>query len=148
MDRIKIRMGQDLEQLHDRMEQFFGEMCNLPRTLVPKTGLCWAPPTDVYETKSHLIVIMELAGVEKENIEVVVNQGILSISGRRANPLIELQKRVLQMEIDYGAFKRLIRLNIPIDVEAVEASLEDGFLTVSVPKAQRINREIPVKQGD
>ena len=148
MDRIKIRMGKNPGQLHERMEQFFEEMCSLPRTLVPRTGLCWTPPTDIYETKNHLIVIMELAGIEKENIEVVVDQGVLSISGRRANPLIELQKRVLQMEIDYGNFKRMIHLNIPIDIEAVEASLGEGFLTVSIPKARKVNREIPVTQDD
>jgi HSP20 family protein len=100
----------------------------------------WRPPTDVYETDDCLVVKVEVAGMEKEDFSIVLDVKRLIISGIRHDPAAKLGYQ--QMEIFYGQFETDVHLPRAVDEERIEATYQDGFLLVRLPKAQ--SRRVPV----
>lgn len=96
------------------------------------------PPTDIYETREALVVRMELAGMDPARIELWVDEaaGRLTVRGHREDPASAEQRRYYNVEIECGDFVRIVQLPRRIVGEAVEASYEDGFLVVRLPKLQ------------
>ena len=94
----------------------------------------WAPAVDIYETEASYEVIVNLAGVNREQIEVYADAHVLTVAGWRADPVPAGKVCVHQMEIEQGQFNR--RLNLPedADTDKVTARYRDGFLLVSIPK--------------
>jgi HSP20 family protein len=145
MDMIEIHLGKEIDEMRDQMEQMVEEMCQLTRTFAPRGGASWAPPMDMYETPEEFIILVEMAGLHKEDIRVTVDQGVLRISGRRLNPIQDAQRRVHQMEVDFGPFQRTARMRTPILAEETRAIYREGFLLIRVPKAFKTNRQIRVE---
>lgn len=110
-------------------------------------GMVFHPPTDVYETDATVIVIVEVAGLQEGDYEVLLSDSgrTLTIAGRRqargnqAGPFT-----FHRLEIQYGAF--VSQVEVPWALEggdAAEAIYEDGFLVISLPKARP--RQVPVR---
>ena len=105
----------------------------------------WRPPTDVYETDDSVVVKVEIAGMEERDFAVSLDANVLTISGVRNDPAPKLGYQ--QMEILYGHFETEVHLPRAIDEDRVEATYEDGFLQIRLPKAQP--RQVPVvSSGD
>ncbi len=101
----------------------------------------WRPPTDVFETRSDIVIRMDIAGTRREDINIVFAGGMLVVRGiRHEDPPFE-KTVVSRMEIDYGSFEQRITLPREIDVEKVEAVYADGFLTIRVPKSVRAHTQ-------
>lgn len=102
------------------------------------------PPTDIYETEEQYIVLIEVAGMRESDFTVVIDRNILTITGARSTP-IEDRRAVHQMEIPFGDFISQIELSSAVEVEQIEASYDNGFLKVMLPKEKpkriEINRE-------
>ena len=92
----------------------------------------WHPPTDLYETEDRYIIRVEIAGMNKEEFCVSLENNILIISGAR--PDMNLKRSFHQMEIPFGDFKTSIELPSPVDAEKVSAEYRDGFLNIHLPK--------------
>jgi HSP20 family protein len=103
----------------------------------PKT---WRPPTDVYETDSYIVVKVEIAGMDEQDFDILLDTKRLVITGVRHDPAAKLAYQ--QMEILYGQFETDVYLPWAIDEEEVEATYRNGFLSVFLPKAQP--RQVPV----
>jgi HSP20 family protein len=98
----------------------------------------WLPAVDTYETEHAFVIEADLPGVRQENIDVHFEQGTLTITGRRAPTLPASEKgklRIYSSERLSGAFSRSIRLPEYVDGEKIEATYDNGVLTVRVPKA-------------
>lgn len=104
------------------------------RWLLVRRHQLWTPPTDVYETDSSVIVRVEVAGMERQDFQVVLSGDTLTISGVRRDPATKLGYH--QMEIRYGEFATQVRIRCPVNQEGVEASYDNGFLCVTLPKAR------------
>ncbi len=98
-----------------------------------RTGL-WSPPTDVYETESHYVVRVEIAGMREEDFEITVENQFLSITGSRSD--LPERRAYHQMEIRFGKFESIVGLPGAVDLDASRAEYKDGFLTVILPKAE------------
>ena len=94
----------------------------------------WQPPTDVYDTDDEIIVRVEIAGMNDADFSIDLDQNMLVISGLR--PDTTKRKAFQQMEIRFGEFVSQIDLPVPIDTEKVDARYTNGFLYISLPKAQ------------
>lgn len=94
----------------------------------------WSPPTDVYETDDAIVVRVEVAGMRGEDFEITLEDGFLKISGTR--PDVPERRAYHQMEIRFGKFSTAVGLPAPVDVEKSQAEYEDGFLTITLPKAK------------
>ncbi|HEY8446578.1 MAG TPA: Hsp20/alpha crystallin family protein [Thermomicrobiales bacterium] len=99
-----------------------------------QNGFVWAPRADVFAKNGDLVVKVELPGVKKDEVDVSIEGGDLVIRGeRKAEEKVE-EKDYYRMERSYGAFYRRWPLPEGVDPDKVEASFEDGVLTVRVPK--------------
>ena len=94
----------------------------------------WQPAIDVYETDEEVVVLVELAGVNQDEIEVLVQSNILIVRGERRDIKQGIKRTYSQMEILWGPFKRDIELPANVDAERVKAFYEAGFLEVILPK--------------
>jgi HSP20 family protein len=95
----------------------------------------WAPNTDIYVSDSGLVIKVELAGMQRENLELTVEGDNLRISGQRPDCCRAPQCKFLAMEINYGAFETVIEVPEGFDVTCGKAVYQNGFLRVDVPFA-------------
>ena len=126
----------DLDRLKGEIEDLFADLWQVPRFSGMRHG--FRPAADCFHTDEphRLTVVVELAGVEPESVEVVVEERALAISGERVRPRVDGQVYE-QLEIEYGPFSRVIQLVEDVDVEAAAATYERGVLTVTLPVAER-----------
>ena len=97
----------------------------------------WTPNTDVYETPDGLVVKMEIAGIEKDALEITLNDRLLLVRGHRKDPCRQKRCSFRQMEIDYGQFERRIVIPRSADGSRVRAQFQNGFLQIELPKSQK-----------
>lgn len=100
----------------------------------PAEGGTWAPAVDIYETGEALVVEAELPGVSPDEIDVSVDDGVLTISGERLQEREVKEENFYRIERAHGVFQRSIRLPAEVDADKVAASFENGVLKVKVPK--------------
>ena len=93
------------------------------------------PNADIYETQDALRVILEMPGVEKDNVEVHVEEGVLNVAGR-----LDLSKykglQPLYTEYNIGHYSRSFRLSSKIDQSKIGAEMNDGVLSLTLPKVE------------
>ena len=95
----------------------------------------WTPNTDVYETPDALVVKMEIAGIDKNDLEITLNDRLLLVRGHRKDPCRQKRCSFRQMEIDYGYFERRIVIPRSVDGSRVRAQFQNGFLHIELPKS-------------
>ena len=93
----------------------------------------WSPNTDVYLSDAGLVIKVELAGMQRENLELTVDGNSLRISGQRPDGCRAPHCKFLAMEIDYGAFETVIEVPEDCDVTRGKAVYQNGFLRVDIP---------------
>jgi len=94
---------------------------------------CWVPNTDVYQCEQGLVVKVELAGIRKEDLNLVIEGNTVKISGQRLDAGRSGKCRFLLMEINYGAFENTLELPDGYDLCQAKASFQNGFLSIEVP---------------
>ena len=106
----------------------------------------WNPALDVYEDKDNLFVKAELAGLKKEDIEVSLEDGVLTLSGERKSDEKLAAAQAHRAERFAGRFQRSLTLPSEVKTDQVTASYTDGILTITLPKAEAAKpRQIEVK---
>ena len=106
----------------------------------------WVPAMEVSETPDAYIVRVELPGVKTEDIEVTLQDDILTIKGKRERSEERKDETVHFVERSYGEFVRSLRIPTDVKVDAVEASYKDGVLEIRLPKSEESKpRRIEVK---
>ncbi len=127
---------QGIEFLQQEMERLFNDLWGrrLPAILCPRET--WRPPTDVYETAEGLIIRLELAGMRDQEIEIVLDERVLMVSGTRPNERPSHCLSYHQMGLNYGPFCAQIFLPWPVAEEQVRALYEDGFLEIHLPRRE------------
>jgi HSP20 family protein len=132
----------DISRLHSELEDVFNELWHGPRFGVPRRG--FRPHIDVMRTEEpdEIRVIVDLAGVEPGDVQIVVNERALVIAGqrRRLHPDCRISYHLL--EIEHGQFERRIGLPVDVDPAGAGATYDRGLLTVTLPVAAA-----PPKQG-
>jgi HSP20 family protein len=96
----------------------------------------WSPALDLYQDKDALTVKVEVPGMKKEDFQLALHDGELTITGERRHEKAQDEKASLRNERFFGKFERRITLPIQVDSSRVTASYEDGILTVLLPKAE------------
>ena len=98
-------------------------------------GAAWSPPTDVFETANGVVVLMELPGVRREDLSIVLVDDRLVVKGCRTDPDAGRKIQYHQMEIAYGAFAKVVLLRMHYDGDEITARLADGYLSLTIPRA-------------
>ena len=100
---------------------------------------------DIFETSQSVVARIEIPGVAGEDLHVNVEGETLQVSGVRKPPEGGDVGRLHQVEIAFGAFERKVNISIPFERAEVSARLEDGFLSVTLPKKISGSRQVKVE---
>lgn len=107
------------------------------------------PRMDVFEDDESVHVTAELPGIDPKNVQLTVSQDVLTLEGEKKREHEEKGRDWYAMERSFGAFRRSIRMPVPVDADHAEARWHDGVLDVRVPKAgeRTRTRRIEIKKG-
>jgi HSP20 family protein len=142
----------DLAQAFDRFAVLRGELDRLfdssfaPAFRTPGSSNRWTPALDVYQDKDQFTVVAELPGLKKEDIELSLHDGVLTISGERKQE--KKGEEGYKNERFFGRFQRSVTLPSSVDGDKVRATYQDGILKVVLPKAEEAKpKQIEVSVG-
>jgi HSP20 family protein len=96
----------------------------------------WAPPVDIFEVQDHLVIRAEVPGVQMADMDVRIENGVLTLRGERKQETDVKEESAHRLERVYGAFTRSFSLPTTVDAAKVTATYKDGVLEVTVPKAE------------
>jgi HSP20 family protein len=132
MNIVKWNPLRELEDMQMRLNRFFTEVPT-PRSEKPFFA-DWAPAVDIEETAQEYLIKAELPEMKREDVQVNVLEGVLTIEGERTQEKEEKGKKFHKMERSYGKFVRQFALPAGIDGAKVQAEYKDGVLSVHLPK--------------
>jgi HSP20 family protein len=125
----------------DPFDQLFGSVFGGGGRSGGGGSLMRAPETDVMETEKEIRVDVEMPGLKRDQIDVDVENNVLTIRGEKKEERTEGQEGKFHLaERRYGTFSRSFVLPRDVDADNIGASFEDGVLTVTIPKSERARR--------
>ena len=149
MSHIKIKFGPPYDQFGAQIEKTIEDIFR-PRPVNPMFACkdcSWVPQMDIYETVDEVVIWAELAGVDKDDLEVEVNSRAVRIHGFRKEVSRAPRGTFRLAEIRYGKFERILYLPSPVDSSVVSSSYANGFLTLHIAKIVDKTHTIPITDG-
>jgi HSP20 family molecular chaperone IbpA len=127
----------DDDGMQEELEELFADLWQVPGFVGRRRG--FRPHIDCFRTEDPpaVTMIVELAGVDPDEIDIQVSERAITISGTRRRPAHECRVSYQQMEIEYGQFQRRFSLSENVDPEQAEARYERGLLTLVLPLAPK-----------
>ena len=139
------------QSLHREMNRLFDDVFRTVSTQESGQGggVALSPNMDVSETENEVRICAELPGVKEEDVDVTLNDDVLTIRGEKKFERNDDKENYHFMERSYGSFQRSLRLPYPVNPDEVRADFDNGVLTVSIPKSQQQqrSRRIQVQKG-
>jgi HSP20 family protein len=117
------------KRFSDIMDEFFNDALNTRRDN-------FVPSIDVSETDDQFLISAQLPGMKKDDINISLENGRLSISGERSFEKEEKNKKYHRVETKFGSFERSFQLPDNVDEESISASYENGLLNISIDKSE------------
>ncbi len=124
----------------------FGDV--LERSADESNLTAWAPAVDIFETEHELVVKADLPDVDPKDLDIRVENNILTIRGERKFEKKVNEDQYLRVERAYGAFTRSFSLANTVNSEAIKADYQNGVLTLTIPKREEAKpKQIKVNVG-
>jgi HSP20 family protein len=150
MDPIQKRFGDPFDRFESQIEKTIHDIFR-PRPVNPMFACkdcSWVPQMDIYETEKEVAIWAELAGIEKEDLEVEVNSKAVRIFGQRKESPRSPDGTYRLAEIRYGKFERVLYLPSPVDTASVTSVFANGLLTIRMNKLEvHKTHKIPISDG-
>lgn len=124
----------DLVTLSDRLNRALGESGG-PLSASTAYG-SWSPPVDIFERPDGLVIRAEVPGVRKEDIDIRIENNVLTLHGERRREEGFDENNAHRLERLYGAFTRSFSLPATVDSTKIAATYRDGVLEIVLPKAE------------
>ena len=141
---IRWNPVREMAAMQSAMDRFFDETWRGYRNVDTSLAL----PLDVHETETAYHVVAALPGVPSESISVSLHDDVLTITGEVPQPSYPENARALLLERTYGKFSRSVRLPEAVVADQIEANLDNGVLTLNLPKTPEVQpKQIPVRVG-
>jgi len=132
--------------LQEQLNRLFNDA--FERTAGESNLTAWAPAVDIYESEHELVVKADLPDVDAKDLDIRVENNILTIRGERKFEKKIDQQNYLRVERAYGAFSRSFSLANTVNSEAIKADYQNGVLTLSIPKRDEAKpKQIKVNVG-
>jgi HSP20 family protein len=133
-------LREEMDHMFDRLSRGFMGLPSIRRAPDWESDLhslldVRVPAVDIAETDKGFRITAELPGMKKEDVEVSVSQGLLTIKGEKREEREEKEKGYYLSERRFGAFQRSFRLPNQADADRIEAKFDNGVLTLTVPKS-------------
>ncbi|NLW18225.1 MAG: Hsp20/alpha crystallin family protein [Candidatus Cloacimonetes bacterium] len=146
---MQEKLLSNLNGIRREMLRILGEVSSLthsPIAIEDAIDDVWHPKCDVYHTDTDWVVVVELAGVNKDEINISATAEFLRINGTRILHKENVQATYHSMEIDTGRFDRRIFFpDLSLDKENPKVELRDGILRIAFPILARVERIIPIQ---
>jgi HSP20 family protein len=123
-----------LSNLHDQVSRLFNEAAYRGSEASALTS--WAPTVDIYETPNELVVKADLPDVNEKDIDIRIENNLLTIRGERKFETSVPEDSYLRIERTYGSFSRSFSLPNTVSTDAIRANYNNGVLTVVLPKRE------------
>ncbi|MFO7962909.1 MAG: Hsp20/alpha crystallin family protein [Desulfobacterales bacterium] len=148
MDYIKIRFKKGFDQQGSMQSRAFDDMFRAMNPLFSLSDRSLKPQIDVFETQKEIYVLVEIAGVDPEDLDVEISRKTIKIAGRRRQMQFSEKGAFRLAEVQYGPFERAFILPCAIDTDRVSASYTNGMLHIRLEKI-RSNQTftIPISDG-
>ena len=143
----------DLVTIQDRMNRIFDDAfrgASRPGTAEEDWALggSWAPPVDIYEHDGTLVLKAELPGIEPKDVDVRVENNVLTLRGERRFDQEVKRESCHRVERAYGTFSRSFTLPNIVDTQSIKAEFKDGVLRVTMPKREEAKpKQISISVG-
>ena len=145
---------QDLRSAQDEMAQMSPMLAHAlglhgqPQGSGQTTATAWAPALDISERKDAYLVTVELPGMTAEDLDITMEDGLLTIKGERQFTSESSEQQFHRVERRYGAFRRSVTLPAHVMAEGIQASADNGVLQILVPKMEEATpKRIQVRPG-
>lgn len=125
----------DLSTWQDQVNRFF-EGAFTPGRRAESDLTTWAPAVDIYEGQNELVAKVDLPGVDEKEIDIRLENNALTIRGERKFEKSVNEENYLRVERAYGSFTRTFSLPNTVNTEGINASYNNGVLTVHLPKRE------------
>jgi HSP20 family protein len=125
----------------------FGVRYPFGRFLAEHDGECrWCPAVDISENGDNLFVDVEIPGMKKEDINISLENNVLSLQGEKKQEKEVKEENYHRWERNYGSFARSFELPVQVQSDKIKASYRNGVLHIELPKAEEVKpREIPIE---
>lgn len=127
----------DIQYLQETVERLLSDFSRLRTPLLLGKASVWRPLTDVYETDKELVVRMDVAGVDPQDFDIALRGRVLTIRGARRDPTPSSGKHFHKMEISLGPFERNVAIPSDVQISAMEAHYDEGYLVIRITKGLR-----------
>jgi HSP20 family protein len=127
--------GSELDTLRREMSRLFDDFVPT-RTGEDRESSIWAPRADLSETDDAYVIAIDLPGVSRDDLEITVEDGTLKVSGERSMREETQSGQFYRIERAYGRFFRSFNFGSNVDPDRIEASFDDGVLTIRAGKAE------------
>jgi len=125
----------DFQALQERINRIFSDTA-FSRFPAEEAMGAWAPPCDIYEDGDNIIVKAELPGIDRNDIDVQVENNVLTLRGERKREKEVRSENLCRTERSYGTFSRSFTLPVSVDTGRIKAEYKDGVLHVTLPKVE------------
>ncbi len=125
----QARIHDDLKQMFDR---FLNPADNADESAVVTSQ--WVPRVDIKEEADRFLIFADLPGIDPQDVEILMDKGILSIKGERHGETTEQSERFSRIERRYGSFHRRFALPDTADADGITATGHNGVLEIAIPK--------------
>lgn len=129
---IRWSPARELVRLSDAMDRMMED--NWARPFVGRGERESRLPLDVYTTPSEVVIAANVPGLKPDEVEITLENDTLSINGEFKAPMENVD--YIFQERPYGKFSRALTINVPVDADKVEATFENGVLTITLPKSE------------
>jgi HSP20 family protein len=133
MDLVRWSPFRELETLQDRITRLFAETGP-----VRKDEISWVPAVDIFEDTDEIVVKAELPSMEEKDVEVKVENNILTIAGKKKLEREEKKEKYHLIESSFGSFSRSFSLPGNVEADKASAKFEKGVLTITLPKKEEL----------
>jgi len=140
----------ELNTIQNEMNRLFNTFFDQPAATAGRSGNSrrWLPAMDLVETDDHYVLRADLPGLSDEDVNVQLEDNVLTISGERKSDQETKQEGFYRLERAFGAFARSLTLPEGIDPDSVQAHFDRGVLEVRVPKPeQKKPRQVQITLG-
>jgi HSP20 family protein len=128
----------ELEEISDRFNRIFGRLpARREGGREAMTVADWAPTVDITEDDKEYLIKAEIPEVDKKDVKVTVQDGVLTLTGERKQEKEEKGKKFHRIERSYGSFVRSFTLPYDVSEDKLKAEFKDGMLLVHLPKAEK-----------
>jgi HSP20 family protein len=130
----RLLVDREYQNIRELLELLMAEMTTGDKKIRAGRQLAWAPPTDVYETETELVVTVDIAGMNPRDISVITDGDVLTIRGVRQEISPRCKKQFHKMEILVGPFQRLLHVPVPVDIQSLSTTYSNGLLEVRLKR--------------